>query len=103
MTDTTFKELLEMRAKLNEALKAKIGKKPDVGFQIIVGAYNDRVAFCRAYTHKIETQFCVEGSLLLDPREAFNSAMEAIDAVPATTLETRRAELLRELAELEGE
>ena len=103
MTDTTFKELLEMRAKLNAALESKIGKKPAFGFDIRVGAYSDKVAFSDAYTHEIEPHFCVSGSLLLDPREAFNSAMEAIDAVPATTLETRRAELLRELAELEGE
>ncbi len=105
MSDVTYKEMISMRDDLNKRMEGKIGRKPAVTFCIASGwSTPDKWAFIGAYTYRISTSCCVNGGYFKDPRDAYQSAIEAIEALPSEEgkKQERIDALKAELADLEA-
>ncbi len=106
MSDVTYKEMISMRADLNKRLEEKIGRKPAATFCVkSEWVARDKWAFEGAYTYHIATSCRVDGEPFEDPRDAYQSAIEAIDALPIVVdRKQERIDALRaELADLESD
>lgn len=103
--NTTMGELLEMRAALNAALKAKLGREADSYFNIEMGScYDDRISFCLAYADLNGGGAVVNSyEYKRTPQAAFDFAMERIDALNVPSKQDKIDELKRQIEGLENE
>jgi hypothetical protein len=105
MTDCTYKEIIAMRDDLTAKLAEKIGQKPAAGFSVEANFFGgNKWQFNSAYTHHIGSSCRVEGGAFTDPRDAYEDALNEINALPDVEDKkaARIAALKKQIAELEG-
>lgn len=104
--NTTLGDLLDMRSRLNSALKDKLGREADSYFNIEMNSHcNDRISFCLAYPSLSSGYGAVVGSMTTfrTPQEAFNHAMIAIENLKIPTNQDKIDKLKKQIKELESE
>lgn len=105
--ETTVGELMDMIAELNAAFAEKIGKEPEVGFEVEINSYHPEQLSIYGGYEKLDAGF---GAVLHSydgrhdtPKEAFHYVMQKINEYKLNTKADKIKALREQIAELEKE